>query len=90
MMSAKIVSFLAVAGLLVGSSTIGFAANYTSVQTPGYNMQNQESVKGSYEASGAAQRHVVKKKKTKAGSPGASGSAPSPSTGGSGGSGYRY
>ena len=61
-MTTKLLAIALAAGLLVGTGASGFAQSPTSEKTPGHQMQDQGSVKGSPGASGYAPGHLTKKK----------------------------
>lgn len=82
-MNGKMMSVLAAACLLIGSSTAGLAKNAKSFQTPGHKMQRMGSVAGHPGASGYAPGHMMQARGSKRGHPGASGYAPGRSTTGS-------
>jgi hypothetical protein len=67
------------AGLLIGSSGLGFAQssqNSTPNNTPGHEMQRKGSVKGEPGASGYSPGHRMQEGKSTKDDPGASGNAP--------------
>ena len=79
--NAKLLALAAAAGLLIGSTAIGYAQTRgtspgASGASPGHEMQQKGSVPGSPGASGYAPGHEMQKKGSKAGEPGASGFAP--------------
>ena len=73
-MKSKALSLAAAAFFLAGSASVGFAQS--SHQTPGHQMQERGSVKGSPGASGYAPGQQMQQKGSKPGQPGASGYAP--------------
>jgi hypothetical protein len=75
-MNARIVSIAAAAGLLIGSTAIGYAQNQARDSAPGQQMHEKGSKPGSPGASGYAPGHQMQDKGSKRGSPGASGYAP--------------
>jgi hypothetical protein len=75
-MNPRILSIAAVAGLLVGSTAIGYAQSSTQDKAPGQRMQDKGSVPGEPGASGYAPGHQMQEKGSKPGAPGASGYAP--------------
>jgi hypothetical protein len=75
-MNAKIVSIAAAAGLLIGSTAIGYAQNPARDSAPGQQMQEKGSKPDSPGASGYSPGHEMQDKGSKRGSPGASGYAP--------------
>src|SRR6266704_1082477 len=79
-MKLTIIAFSAAA--LIASSPAVFAQGVSS-KTPGHEMQQKGSVKGSPGASGYAPGHEMHAKGSKKGSPGASGYAPGQTTGSS-------
>jgi hypothetical protein len=75
-MNAKILSIAAAAGLLIGSTAIGYAQSTTPDRTPGHQMQEQGSKTPDQPgASGYSPGHQMQEK-GKGGDPGASGYAP--------------
>ena len=56
-MNAKIVSIAAAAGLLIGSTAIGYAQNPARDSSPGHEMQDKGGKRGSPGASGYAPGH---------------------------------
>jgi len=66
--------------LVVGTSSIGWAASSSSSHTPGHLMQQKGSGKGHPGASGYAPGHLMQQKGSTKGSPGASGYAPGQNT----------
>jgi hypothetical protein len=77
------VSILAAASLLAGT-VIASAESNAVDKTPGHQMQERGSVKGSPGASGYAPGQRMQERGSKSGSPGASGYAPGQQTTGSG------
>jgi hypothetical protein len=75
-MNTKIISIAAAAGLLVGSTAIGYAQSSSQDSAPGQQMQDKGSVPGQPGASGYAPGQQMQDKGSKPGSPGASGFAP--------------
>lgn len=75
-MNARIVSIAAAAGLLIGSTAIGYAQNPARDSAPGQRMQDKDSKPGSPGASGYSPGHQMQDNGSKPGSPGASGYAP--------------
>jgi hypothetical protein len=75
-MNAKIVSIASAAGLLIGSTAIGYAQSSSRDSAPGQQMQDKGSVPGQPGASGYAPGQQMQDKGSKPGSPGASGYAP--------------
>jgi hypothetical protein len=74
-MNGKLLS-LAVAGLLIGTTSLGYAQSATQKNAPGQQMQNRGSVPGDPGASGYSPGDRMHDRGSKAGSPGASGFAP--------------
>jgi hypothetical protein len=60
-MTTKLLAIALAAGLLVGTGASGFAQSPTSEKTPGAQMQDKGSVKGSPGASGYAPGHQKKR-----------------------------
>ena len=60
-MTTKLLAIALAAGLMVGTGASGFAQTPTSEKTPGAQMQDKGSVKGSPGASGYAPGHLKKK-----------------------------
>ena len=73
----KTVSILATVGLLSLSAGLAFAQSSTAHRTPGHQMQDKGSVRGSPGASGYAPGHAMHQKGSRKGYPGASGWTPS-------------
>jgi len=82
-MATKILTLVAASGLLIGSCVSGLAQNSVQEKTPGDQMQDKGSVKGSSGASGYSPGHEMQKKGSVKGTEGASGYAPGRSTTGS-------
>ena len=80
----ELMSLIAAAGLLVASGAAGYAQNSTPEKTPGQQMQDKGSVKGSPGASCYAPGQLMQKKGSVKGTAGASGYAPGRATTGSG------
>src|SRR5438105_13765166 len=78
-MNAKLITLVAAAGLLVGSSAAALAAG-KSMNMPGHKMQRFGSVSGHPGASGYAPGHQMQARGSRRGSPGASGYAPGRTT----------
>jgi hypothetical protein len=72
----KMLALVAASGLLIGSYASGLAQTSAQEKTPGDQMQDKGSVKGSPGASGYAPGHVMKKKGSATGTTWASGYAP--------------
>ena len=66
----------AVAGLLIGTTSLGYAQSSTQDRAPGQRMQERGSVPGHPGASGYAPGQRMHERGSKAGEPGASGYAP--------------
>jgi len=66
----------AVAGLLIGTTALGYAQSSTQDRAPGQRMQERGSVPGHPGASGYAPGQRMHERGSKAGEPGASGYAP--------------
>jgi hypothetical protein len=82
-MSKKFLSLAAAAALLVTGSAVANAQSTTPEKTPGHQMQEKGSVKGSAGASGYAPGHLMQDKGSVKGTTGASGYAPGHETTGS-------
>ena len=74
-MQAKLLSIAAAAGLLIGTTAVGFAQSSTPSNTPGHKMQQKGSVPGHPGASGYSPGHQMQRYGSKRGHPGASGYA---------------
>jgi hypothetical protein len=75
-MRTRILSMVAAAGLLAGTTTICVAQNSAQDKAPGQRMQDKGSMPGHPGASGYAPGHEMQQKGSKPGEPGASGYAP--------------
>ena len=75
-MQAKFLAIAAATGLLIATTSVGFAQSSTPSNTPGHEMQRKGSVKGQPGASGYSPGHEMQQKGSKPGEPGASGYAP--------------
>jgi hypothetical protein len=75
-MNGKLLSIAAAAGLLIGSTAIGYPQNSTRDGAPGQRMQDKGSVPGEPGASGYSPGDRMQDKGSKPGEPGASGYAP--------------
>jgi hypothetical protein len=75
-MNGKLLSIAAAAGLLIGSTVIGYAQSSTRDGAPGQRMQDKGSVPGEPGASGYSPGDRMQDKGSKPGEPGASGYAP--------------
>src|SRR5262249_5318358 len=64
------------AGLLIGTTALGYAQSSTQDRAPGQRMQERGSVPGHHGASGYAPGQRMHERGSKAGEPGASGYAP--------------
>jgi hypothetical protein len=88
-MMSKLLIVAAAAGLLIGTTALGYAQSSTQDLAPGQRMQDRGSVPGHPGASGYAPGQRMQERGGKPGHPGASGYAPGrqePSTTGRGGS----
>jgi hypothetical protein len=88
----KLLIVAAAAGLLIGTTALGYAQSATQDRAPGQRMQERGSLPGHPGASGYAPGHEMQEKGSKPGQPGASGYAPGrqePSTTGRGSMGDR-
>ena len=85
-MATKILTLVAAGVLLIGSCASGLAQSSAQEKTPGDQMQDKGSVKGSPGASGYAPGHMMQEKGSVKGTTGASGYAPGHATTGSGAS----
>jgi hypothetical protein len=74
-MNGKLLSIAAAAGLLIGSTVIGYAQSTTQDRAPGQRMQDKGSVPGEPGASGYSPGNRMQDKGSKPGQPGASGYA---------------
>jgi hypothetical protein len=79
-MQAKLLSIAAAAGLLIGTTAVGFAQSSAVKNTPGHKMQRMGSVPGHPGASGYSPGHQMQRYGSKRGYPGASGYAPGHAT----------
>jgi len=87
-MNAKPLSIIAASGLLLATTTFGYAQDRSQDNAPGQRMQDKGSVPGQPGASGYAPGQQMQDKGSRPGQPGASGFAPgrqSPETTGRGG-----
>jgi hypothetical protein len=87
-MNARPLSIIVASGLLIATTTLGYAQSRTQENAPGQRMQDKGSVPGQSGASGYAPGQQMQEKASKSGQPGASGFAPgqqSPDTTGRGG-----
>jgi hypothetical protein len=75
-MKSKILSVAIAAGLLCGTSIVGFAQSSAQQSAPGQRMQDKGSAPGEPGASGYVPGHEMQDKGSKSGQPGASGYAP--------------
>jgi hypothetical protein len=75
-MRRKLSIVAAVAGLLIGTTALGYAQSSTQDHAPGQRMQERGSVPGHPGASGYAPGQRMHERGSKAGQPGASGYAP--------------
>jgi hypothetical protein len=66
----------AAAGLLIGTTALGYAQSSTQDRAPGQRMQDRGSLPGHPGASGYAPGHEMQEKGSRLGQPGASGYAP--------------
>ena len=80
-MTTKMLTLIAASSLLIGSCASGLAQSSTQERTPGDQMQDKGSVKGSPGASGYAPGQLMQEKGSVKGTTGASGYAPSHTTG---------
>src|SRR5262249_10235978 len=88
----KFLIVAAAAGLLIGTTALGYAQSSTQERAPGQRMQDRGSVPGHPGASGYAPGQRMHERGSKAGAPGASGYAPgrqTPETTGRGSMGNR-
>jgi hypothetical protein len=76
-MTSKLLSIVAAAGLLLGTTVLGHAQSSTQKNAPGQRMQDRGSVPGEPGASGYSPGNQTRDRGGKAGEPGASGFAPS-------------
>jgi hypothetical protein len=72
----KLLIVAAAAGLLIGTTALGYAQSSTQDRAPGQRMQERGSLPGHPGASGYAPGHEMQEKGSRPGQPGASGSAP--------------
>jgi hypothetical protein len=87
-MNARLLSLIAASGLLIATTSLGYAQSRSQENAPGQRMQDRGSVSGQPGASGYAPGQQMQEKGSKSGEPGASGFAPgqqSPDTTGRGG-----
>lgn len=75
-MNRKLLSIAAAAGVLIGSTVIGYAQSSAQDRAPGQRMQGKGSVPGEPGASGYSPGDRMHDKGSKPGEPGASGYAP--------------
>jgi hypothetical protein len=75
-MNGKLLSIAAAAGLLIGSTVIGYAQSSTQDRAPGQRMHDKGSVPGEPGASGYSPGNRMQDKGSKPGQLGASGYAP--------------
>src|SRR5262249_17238683 len=75
-MTSKLLIVAAAAGLLIGTTALGYAQSSTQNRTPGPRMPDRGSVPDPPGASGYAPGQRMHEKGSKAGEPGASGYAP--------------
>ena len=80
-MTKRMLTLIAAGSLLIGSCASGLAQSSTQERTPGDQMQDKGSVKGSPGASGYAPGHLMQEKGSVKGTTGASGYAPGQSSG---------
>ena len=80
-MTTRMLTIIATSSLLIGSCANGFAQSSTQEKTPGDQMQDKGSVKGSPGASGYARGQQMQEKGSVKGTTDASGYAPSHTTG---------
>jgi hypothetical protein len=87
-MNARPLSIIVASGLLIATTSLGYAQSRPQENAPGQRMQDKGSVPGQSGASGYAPGQQMQEKGSKSGQPGASGFAPgqqSPDTTGRGG-----
>ena len=75
-MVSKLLTVAAAAGLLIGTSALGYAQSSTQDRAPGQRMQDRGSLPGHPGASGYTPGHEMQEKGSRPGHPGASGYAP--------------
>jgi hypothetical protein len=75
-MVSKLLIVAAAAGLLTGTTALGYAQSATQERAPGQRMQERGSVPGHPGASGYAPGQRMHERGSKAGAPGASGYVP--------------
>jgi hypothetical protein len=75
-MVSKLLIVAAAAGLLIGTTALGYAQSSTQNPSPGQRMQDRGSLPGHPGASGYAPGHEMREKGSRPGHPGASGYAP--------------
>src|SRR5262245_36267132 len=75
-MNAKPLSIIAASGLLLATTTFGYAQDRSQDNAPGQRMQDKGSVPGQPGASGYAPGQQMQDKGSRPGQPGASGYAP--------------
>src|SRR5215475_4509805 len=75
-MVSKLLIIAAAAGLLIGTTALGYAQSSTQDRAPGQRMQDRGSLPGHPGASGYAPGHEMQEKGSRLGQPGASGYAP--------------